>query len=177
LKGSPAAAGSASAPVFDVACLFDTFTFIEAPGATDVLTDFYGTAFFIEGDLYPAGTIPEGIDDFDPASVDPLGHWLCRGWFINRTCRQGHPDRPEPHVITHQEYVLARITPEHLYPTDSLSSSGLEGDTVGQTITRAVVGGTGTYHGAAGSVVQHTTGSNTTEGPNFRFEFTLSTGA
>lgn len=98
---------------------------------------------------------------------------MCRGWFVNRTGRSGETDRPEPHVITHQEYLLSRITDGSIFPVDQLTSSGLEGDNTGRSATRSVVGGAGQWHGTTGSVVQHVIGTNTTTGPNFRFEFDL----
>lgn len=170
---SAAAATDPKVITYDVACLLNTFTPVLASGATDPFSDFRGTTFFVEGELYPAGTIPDGATDYDPASDTAIGHWLCRGWFINRTGRAGEADRPEPHVLTHQEYLIERISPEHLFPADQLSSSGLEGTATPQLAVRSVVGGAGRYAGAAGQVIQHTIGANTTAGPNFRFAFQL----
>lgn len=175
VTASPAGAAKRSTAVFDVACLLNTFTFIAADGATDPFTNFRGSTFVVEGDLYPAGTIPSG-PGFDPAGATPTGHWICRGWFVNRTGREGEADRPEPHVITQQEYLLQRMTGTDYFALDQLTSSGLEGDNHGRTATRSVVGGTGTFEGARGSVRQIVTGSNTTDGPNFRFEFSLAKG-
>lgn len=174
----PAVAAGKHSPSFDVACLFNTFTPILAPGADPddpdaPFTNWLGTTFFVEGDLYPAGTIPGGATDFDPEAHNAMGHWLCRGWFINRTGRSGLTDRPDPHVVTQQEYLLGKITASDYFPADQLASSGLEGDREGRPVTRSVIGGAGSYHGARGSVVQHTTGANTTGGPNFRFDFSL----
>lgn len=170
---APASAKAKSA-VYDVACLLNTFTYIAADGATDPFTNFRGTTFFVEGDLYPAGTIPAGATDFDPGSATATGHWLCRGWFVNRTGRSGETDRPEPHVVTHQEYLISRISESNIFPADQLTSSGLEGDNAGRSATRSVTGGAGVWQGFTGSVVQHVIGANTTGGPNFRFEFDLS---
>lgn len=179
--GSVALASSAGASsrrpkrtvVYDVACLLNTFTPIVADGSTAPETNFRGTTFFVEGELYPAGTIPDGVVDFDPASAAAIGHWMCRGWFVNRSGRQGEVDRVDPHVITQQEYYFNRITEDAPFPTDQLSSSGLEGDAVGRATTRSVVGGAGMWHGATGSVVQEVIGANLTAGPNFRFTFDL----
>lgn len=171
--GAPAAIASTKAATYDVACLLNTFTPIVAEGATDPATDFRGTTFFVEGELYPGGAIPSGIDDFDPASIPAIGHWLCRGWFLNRSNRPGETDRPEPHVVTHQEYLFSRISDDNIFPADQLTSSGLEGDNAGRTALRSVVGGAGKWHGASGSVLQHVIGANTTGGPNFRFDFNL----
>lgn len=171
--GAPTASATTKSATYDVACLLNTFTFIAAEGATDPSTNFRGTTFFVEGELYPGGSIPTGVTNFDPASVESIGHWLCRGWFINRTGRSGEADRPEPHVITHQEYLLTRISGDNIFPLDQLTSSGLEGDNTGRSAPRSVVGGAGKWHGATGSVVQHVIGANTTTGPNFRFVFDL----
>lgn len=168
---SKAEADATDSAIYDVACLFNTFTFIAAEGSTDPFSNFRGTTFFVEGDLYPNGTIPVGILDFDPSSAMPIGHWLCRGWFINRTGRPGEADRPEPHVITHQEYVIGRIAASDLFPVHQLTSSGVEGSL--GPVPRSVVGGTGSYNAAAGTVIQHTIGANVTGGPNFRFDFRL----
>ncbi|MGH9138808.1 MAG: hypothetical protein ACRD0G_17495, partial [Acidimicrobiales bacterium] len=160
--------------VYDVACLLNTFTPIVADGSTSPETNFRGTTFFVEGELYPGGSIPDGVTDFDPASVEAIGHWMCRGWFVNRSGIQGQADRHDPHVITQQEYLFNRITEDNPFPMDQLSSSGLEGDAAGRGARRSVVGGAGQWHGARGSVVQHVIGTNLTTGPNFRFEFDFS---
>jgi len=167
------AAASTKTVTYDVACLLNTFTPIVAEGSTDPSSNFRGTTFFVEGELYPAGAIADGATNFDPASVPAIGHWMCRGWFINRTGRAGEADRPEPHVVTHQEYLIGRISEGNLFPVDQLSSSGLEGDNSGRSATRSVVGGAGMWQAATGSVVQHVIGTNTTTGPNFRFVFDL----
>ncbi|MGH9245516.1 MAG: hypothetical protein ACRD29_14610 [Acidimicrobiales bacterium] len=168
---TPASAHPRRTVTYEVACLLNTFTPVLPEGATDPETNFRGTSFFVEGELYRNGTIPDGATDFDPGSASPIGHWLCRGWFINRTGRAGEEDRPLPHVITTQEYLIDRIAPDALFPAESLVSSGLEGGP--GVATRAVIGGTGRYHGLTGDVLQHTIGANLTGGPNFRFEFRL----
>jgi hypothetical protein len=76
-------------------------------------------------------------------------------------------------VITTQGSFFSRITARGYFPRNQLSSSGLEGDRAGKTSLRSVIGGAGKYEGARGSVLQHVTGSNVTEGPNFRFDFRL----
>lgn len=159
-------------PVFDVACLGDTFRVTFAAGATSS-GDLRGSTFSVEGALYPEGTISG--TGFDPGAVAPTGHWLCRGWFLI------HPGRPEPHVVTTQEYVLGRIGPDRLFPPDQLASSGMEGaEDERQPAIRSVIGGTGRFAGATGEVVQHGLGTNTTTlatigvpAPNFRFVFDL----
>jgi hypothetical protein len=52
--------------VFEVAALGHTFAFSLAPGATDP-GNWRGTTFFVEGDLYRRGTIPIGVENWDPS--------------------------------------------------------------------------------------------------------------
>jgi hypothetical protein len=76
----------------------------------------------------------------------------------------------------------------HLFPADQITTSGLEqapplpGFDPNQTGVRAVIGGTGKYAGASGTVRQYFLGHNTTvigphgvmgHGFNLRFEFQL----
>jgi hypothetical protein len=169
--GSPAGAGTELA--YDVACLGDTLRIIFAPGANP--SDMRGSTFSVEGVIYPAGTVP--ATGFDPRGLDGVGRWICRGWFLIA------PGRPEPHVITTQEYLFGDISAARLYPRDQLVSSGMEGSKdESQPAVRSVTGGTGRYAGARGVVFQHGNGTNTTAlgpggalgpAPNFRFEFRL----
>ena len=162
--------------VLDVACLGDTF----APNFNGALDqgsgDLRGTSFYVEGLIYPAGTIMPGTE-FDLQSAPAMGHWFCRGWFTT------FPDRPEPGVITSQEYLLDFITPETLSPEDTLASSGVENAGLGLPAVRAVIGGTGRYRDARGEVVQETVGTNTSvlnvfdvPAPTFSFHFTFNMG-
>jgi hypothetical protein len=164
----PDAAQGASV-VLDVACLGHTFT----GNLKDALNldggDFRGVDFFVEGTLYPSGTIAAG-DGFDPSSVPAVGHWFCRGHLIFNA------DRPLPHTLTLQEYLFDRITPEQPSPPDQLVSSGVEGGI--PLATRSVIGGAGRYRGARGEVIQQMIGSNKTRietlgmnAPNLRFYF------
>jgi hypothetical protein len=170
---SPAGAGRGHTLVYDVACLGDTFRWIAAPGTTPP-GDLRGSTFSVEGRIYSAGTISG--KGFDPSSARAIGTWFCRGWLIIA------PGRPEPHVLSTQEYVFGDITSTRLFPPDTLTSSGLEGSAdESQVPERAVIGGTGEYAGARGVVLQHGHGTNTTTlttlggipAPNFRFEFRL----
>jgi len=159
--------------VFEVAALSHTFTFILASGATDP-TNWRGTTFFVEGDLYRRGTIPVGVENWDPSGAMPIGHWLARGWFMNRVGRPGEEDRPEPPSIVHNEFLIGRITPDSLFPPDQLASSGLGGSSgPGGMPLHSVVGGTGRYLGAKGMVTFHSIGSNITGAPNFVCDFRL----
>jgi hypothetical protein len=172
LAAPAAAAAGKRKATYDVACLGDTFRLILHPDANPQAGELRGSTFSVEGSIYRAGTI-RGTG-FDPASAQPLGRWFCRGWFLI------NPERPEPHVITTQEYVFGQIRPNRLFPRDTLVSSGLEGTFEEQTPIRSVIGGTGEYAGATGVVLQHGRATNTTrivplgiQAPNFRFEFQL----
>jgi hypothetical protein len=160
--------------VFDVAVLANTFTFIPAPGATDHNTNWRGSMFFVEGNLYPKDTIPIGVTDWDPASATPIGHWFGRGCSINRTGRPGEEDRPEPFSIMDFVHVIGRILPDDLFPPDQLMSSGLTGTTDPmQRSLHSIVGGTGRYLSAQGELHFQTVGFNITGGPNVIHDFRL----
>ena len=157
---------------FDVACLGDTLRVVFAPGAQES-GDLRGSTFSVEGSLYNPGTI--SADGFDPSRVEPVGHWFCRGWYLIEG------NRPEPHVITTQEYLFGRITESDLFPADQMTSSGVEGSNdEKQLVTRSITGGAGKYAGARGEARQRGRGFNTTElaglglpAPNFTFELRL----
>ncbi|MBW3665478.1 MAG: hypothetical protein KY469_20475 [Actinobacteria bacterium] len=158
-------------PTLDVACLTDTFHAAAAiDTAPPVDGPVYGTPFLVEGVIYEGGSLGDD-PTFDPRSNAGLGTWLCRGWIIIRG------DRPEPHVVTTQSYLLPRD--DELFPADQLVSEGLEGgEAADWAAPRVVVGGTGRYAGARGTVVQRFVGVNATvgplgNGPNFRFSFDL----
>jgi len=131
-------------------------------------TDSRGASFIVEGLIYRGGAIKVATG-FDPFSKRAIGHWFCRGWFISYT------DRPLPHGLTTQEYVLGLITPEQLSPVDTLVSSGLEGGT--EVSNRATIGGSGRYRHASGDVQERIIGTNTTNllpglsAPTIRFFF------
>jgi hypothetical protein len=164
--------------VFDVACLGNTWTQILAPGADAPLDSHNqrGTTFIVEGNLYRRGTIPVGEMNWNPASATPIGHWFCRGWFINRTGRSGEKDRPEPFCLVHQDYVIGRFAPDNLFPPDQITTSGIVGAIdlmAAGGPTLSVVGGTGRYLAAQGAVTLQVIGFNTTGAPNFPCDFRL----
>jgi hypothetical protein len=171
------AADKKSSLTLEVACLAHSFYLIPRAysGTTPPVAvteggpapDVRGSTFVVEGVIYPAGTLPAG--GFDPTKRAGIGTWICRGWIL------GPPSRPEPMVITTQEYVLGALGKD-MPSIDQIVSDGMES---AGTVVRAVVGGTGRYRGARGQVVQSGIGTNTTSdplvgaGPNFRFEFDL----
>jgi hypothetical protein len=133
----------------------------------------YRAPFSVEGWLYPGGTIKG--DNFVATKDGTVGRWFCRGWVVI------DGDREEPHIISHQEFILGTITKQQLFPPDSLTTSGLEGGCGKEQVAhRAVVGGTGEYLGAMGQVTQQFIATNTTpfglddpepSSPCFRFVF------
>jgi hypothetical protein len=133
--------------------------------------DLRGSTFFVEGNLYPAGTIPAG-DGWDPAAAAPTGHWFCHGWFIL------NPARPVPHLMTTVEYYFNRITAAQPSPPDQLVSSGLEGGV--PVVIHSIIGGAGRYRGVTGELVSQAIGTNktilngtTSPTPNWRIYVTL----
>ncbi|MDQ4131507.1 MAG: hypothetical protein M3133_11065, partial [Actinomycetota bacterium] len=113
VAAAPADARARRTLTFDVACLGDSFRLIWAPGAPES-GDLRGSTFSVEGAIYPPGTI-DGTG-FDPAAHgdERIGTWFCRGWMLISG------DRPEPHAITTQEYVLGLLPGSDAFPADQL---------------------------------------------------------
>lgn len=163
--------------VFDVACLGTSFAPNVSGGLDLPSGDLRGVSFIVEGLIFPAWTIPDGVE-FDLDLAPPAtGAWFCRGWFTS------HPGRPLPYTMNVQEYVLDPITDDNLSPPDTLTSSGPEGAVEEQDFVRAVIGGTGKHRGAQGEVAMETIGTNSSilnlfggTSPNFRFHFDFANG-
>ncbi len=174
---SDGASATTKSLVVDVAAIGETFRLFPAPAllpdANLDPSDLRGSMFWTEGYIYPEGTI-QG-DGFVPTSEGAIGHWMCRGHIISSATR------PEPHIISNQEFIFGLIRPDRLFPPDTLTSAGLEATNEGlQDSLRAVTGGSGIYRGAAGQVLEIETGLNASvqpgldlPAPNFRFEFDL----
>lgn len=166
LRAKRAAGGSFAV---DVACIGTSFG-VDLEAAIDAAHgDLRGAGFYVEGMIYPAGTIPAG-DGFNPASATAIGNWLCRGWLILTNAR------PDPQVVTHQDFMLGVIGPSNFAPADQITTSGIEAS--GGTWVRSIAGGTGRFRNARGEETQQVTGTNTTvlnkiggNAPNFRFSF------
>lgn len=165
--------------VVDVACLADTFRFIPAPDPSSPPdSPLWGAPFLVEGLIFDGGALQEKAG-FDPRSdIDQaIGTWLCRGSVLIRS------DRGHPHGATTQHYLFPRLSGSPTFPADQLFSEGLEGaDEEKWDAPRAVIGGTGQWTGARGTVIQTQIGTNATTsgagvvipaGPNFRFSFEL----
>lgn len=167
--------GTRTRVAFDVAQRADTFRSSETivgngtPVEDDIDTEGELRApFLVEGYIYPEGTIPEG-PGFVATVEGTIGRWFCKGWLII------DDNRPEPHVLTDQQYFFGAVDPTEPFPTDTLLTTGLEGmSEEGWEVTRAVTGGTGRYLGATGSITQHQVGTNTITigdfpSPNFHY--------
>jgi hypothetical protein len=147
--------------VIDVAQDANTFAFnMVNPSAT---INARGDTFIVNGTIYPGGTLPAGNANNSPNDSGGIGVWYCSGVLLadGNQLNAG----VTPIVSTNQLYML---------PNDqrSLVSDGIEPN-VGFSNVRAVVGGTGKYRGARGSVVQQALGTNATGGFNLRFTFNL----
>ena len=134
------------------------FVFDDAPVFDDG-SPAYGNGFLTEGYIYPAGTLgdangvnPDGSPEF-PNLV--MGKWVCRGHFVG----EGMQTERGPVVITTQTFFLGDGTGERMVVTE-----GFELVDFGETVHRAIVGGTGTYSAARGEQEQILTGFNATMG-------------
>ena len=127
-----------------------------------------GATGTINGKMYPGGTIAAG----DGLDIDTLtgsiGTLSTRGTFnvdLSQLLAGAHPA-----LFTTQDYVFSATGA--LDSEDSLMSEGQE---VGATTHRVVLGGTGRYRGVIGEVQQETLGMNSTGFLNFRFTFRIRT--
>ena len=125
-----------------------------------------GATGIINGKIYPGGTIAVG----DGLDIDTLtgsiGTSSTRGTFnvdLSQLLAGAHPA-----LFTTQDYVFSSTGA--LDGEDSLMSEGQE---LGATIHRVVLGGTGRYRGVIGEVRQESLGMNSTGFENFRFTFTI----
>jgi len=124
-----------------------------------------GNTFIVTGKIYPGGTIPAGgtfgSPVFSPDTPGSIGTWICRGTFFNdgTDIMAG----ATPQVYTTQTFELSNGT---------IVSDGPEGG----PSKRSVTGGTGSYSGASGEVLQTDLGVNSagiSQHFNLRESFTL----
>ncbi len=177
LSLAPSAAAQTSMLTLDVAPIGETGRVAPMPqllGEDAGLEEFdlRGSPFYLEGLIYPGGTIAG--DGFIPTTDGAIGQWFCRGHVIL------HPQRPNPHLVTQQEFLFGLITETDPFPGDLLTTQGLESTSDGVAVTtRVVTGGTGAYLGARGQVVQTEISISGTVFPNgdpvgnYRFDFDL----
>ncbi len=176
MMAAPAQADRARTEIFDVAMLGNTHRLIPGPEVDNF--DLRGTTYYVEGVIYPGGTIPGGTTVFDPdANADlAIGRWVSSGCFIWST------ERFQPHRFSTQQHIFGTIAPPNLFPVDQIASQGTESSTTQDTLpsTRVITGGAGRYFAASGQITQFGLGKNTTTiqvftssqlAPNFRFHF------
>jgi hypothetical protein len=127
-----------------------------------------GDTFIVNAKIYPGGTIPTGNGvDIDSLSGS-IGTCITRGTFnfdFSQILAGAHTG-----LSSSQHFLFS--------PTGALDSEDAlmtEGQEVGATTHRVVLGGTGLYRGVIGEVQQESIGSNTTGFENFRFTFTIRT--
>ncbi len=170
LLGATQAAGLAQSNEFgfDVACNGGTMVFNRKLGNPPDSLVLRGDTFLVQGRIYPAGTIAQGLTG--PGQAGGIGTWVCHGWLFHDAA--DILNGAVPHTITTQHYLLDS--------GDGLVSEGTEG---GQYTLRVITGGYGLYHGARGSVSEAEVETNNTlinlgEGvlapaPNITFQFQL----
>jgi|GEM_PF-1386618 len=149
--------------------------------------DVRGDTFYVEGALYPGGTIPDPTvvtqgrpggrasrhyqQVWDFTKAQPVGHWMSRGWAIINGVDEYKDTkgtvverkRTEPHLLTEHNYVFGRMTGDNLTPEMLISSGADDGnDPEKEILVRAITGGTGRFKFARGQVVEHILGRNTT---------------
>ena len=174
LTGRPVALGASERDddtqtfVLDVAIDAHTLGLNNDPTAAG--TPARGTTFIVNGKIYPGGTIPSGVTDFDPDTAPgSIGTWVCRGVFL--------ADFAD--IFVNGSAALAFDTTQiFLLSTDknALFTEGFEGN-VGVTTHRAVTGGTGHYRRVTGTLKQQTIGVNRKGAADglfdLRFTFTI----
>ena len=183
IAGANAAAADDASTIVDVACLGETIRINSAQvlqGAAENLYgipldegDNRGSSFSVEGLLFTEGTISAEAG-FIPRVEDSIGSWICRGFFLT------HLARPEPHMSTEQQFIFGGLEADGELGTEMLISSGIEGrNTEDWRARRAIIGGTGRYATARGTVVQQALSRNSTVFPwgrnalNFRMTFEI----
>ncbi|HMQ56328.1 MAG TPA: hypothetical protein PKE64_02430 [Anaerolineae bacterium] len=132
----------------------------------------YGSAFYTEGWLYPAGTLDgtNGVIVNEDGTVEPefpelvVGTWACYGYMIG----DGARTETGPWVASTQIYNLGDQAGE-----ETIVTTGFELVDFNTNVERAVVGGTGQYAHASGELHQQLLGFNQSEGVVLRVEFDL----
>jgi hypothetical protein len=154
-----------AAEVFTVDVAVDHETFAVIPSAGLVLHPVpvgpnRGSTFLVDGKIFSGGTLQKGIGVGDPNMAGSIGNFLCRGTF---TSALGTEDIG---FNTTQEF-------EFNGDADAIWTEGLEGGLGKQGVVthRAILGGTGRFHGAQGEVLQEALGTNQSGTPNIRLTF------
>jgi hypothetical protein len=149
--------------VYDVACDARTFRLNKSGTLLDARR---GDGFIVQGKIYPAGTIPAGGTIENPGPFNPdtapgsIGTWVCRGTFhfdISEILAGAHP-----HLYSTQYHLFA--------DGNAFVHDGPEG---GAPQLRALIGGRGSFIGAAGEVLEEPIGVNSTGLFNIRHTFRI----
>jgi hypothetical protein len=149
--------------VYDVACDARTFRLNKSGTLLDARR---GDGFIVRGKIYPAGTIPPGGTMDNPGTFDPdtapgsIGTWVCRGNFnfdIGEILQGANP-----HIFSSQLHLFSN--------GNAFVHEGPEG---GAPELRAVIGGMGSFAGAAGEVLEEPIGVNRTGLFNIRHTFRI----
>jgi hypothetical protein len=153
---------AAKAVSYDVSLNGETFTLNQQQsGATDVRR---GDVYLLNGQIYPAGTIPAGGTREQPSSFGPdhsgsIGSFYCKGVFLVGAKKF---DVEKIQRASTQYFVLNNKS--------RLITEGFEGST---NTNRVIMGGIGEFAGAKGVVTMERIGINATGSYNLRFTFNL----
>jgi len=149
----------------DVAVDMSTFNFVPVGG--DSMSPNRGTAFIVNGKIYPGGTLPSGAAGNSPDQPGSIGEWICKGFLTADLAAQ----------LSGATKIGFDTTQMFLFDGDGQAvwTEGLEaalGPAGPGTITnRIALGGTGRFRGYAGPVVQQSLGTNASGAPNIRIHF------
>lgn len=116
----------------------------------------------VNGNIYPEGSLPSGVTDFDPSAPGEIGTWRCL-----------FASLAEPPLIGAVTYYFALTgddSEESLILVQGLNSHQFPGSV---PRLHAIVGGTGEYAGATGEVLEEVIGTNVSGCFNLRFDFRI----
>jgi len=123
-----------------------------------------GDTLVVTGSIFPGGTLHTGTQSNSPGDPGSLGQWRSRASLIaNWTAQTGFESSPI--AFATMIYTLNN-------GRDSIMSEGLVPN-IGSATKRVLIGGTGTFSGAAGEVRMENLGTNATGCFNYRFTFKL----
>jgi hypothetical protein len=149
---------------FTVDVALDAATFV-ANAANPPNVGFRGDTLVIDGTIYPAGTIPPGVNaNNDPNAPGGIGKIRCRALQLVPGTDFASP-------------VFTFVTEMYSLPDDNqiILVDG-PGPNLFATLKRAVIGGTGSYEGATGQVIETDIGMNKSGACNLRVTFQLRQG-
>lgn len=147
---------------FDVAEDLSRFVYAEANRFEDGMPA-HGNVFVTQGYIYPAGTLDGGVEgtlaDGSPAFPDKvLGTWTCDGVFV------GAGMRTESGTLLISRQVFEFVD------GDILVTQGTEIIDENVPFERVIVGGTGAYADAGGTIRQTLLGMSDGYGVRLKFE-------